>query len=88
MMYLETPSGTELDTETAVRFYMDSEAEAGPLHQCMGMCIKNDVKVKPAIILTILGVLLMGEIYLMTISRNIFSDLIRHDIFNGLFKNN
>ena len=43
------------------------------LHQCMCMCmcIKNNSKVKPAIILTILGVLLMGEIYLMTISRNI-----------------
>ena len=52
-VYLETPLGTELDMEPAVRFYMDSEA--GPLHQCMGMCIKNDVKVKPAIILTILG---------------------------------
>ena len=25
------------------------------LHQCMCMCIKNDAKVKPAIILTILG---------------------------------
>ena len=35
MVYLETPSGTELDTEPAVRFYTDLEAEAGP---CTNAC--------------------------------------------------
>ena len=34
-VYLETPSGTELDTEPAVRFYTDLEAEAGP---CTNAC--------------------------------------------------
>ena len=34
-VYLETPSGTELDTEPAVRVYTDLEAEAGP---CTNAC--------------------------------------------------
>ena len=45
-VYLETPLGTELETESEVQFYMDLEAETGPLHQCMGMCVENDAKIQ------------------------------------------